>query len=712
MSWFEEAKKKRENNPSYGYGRIAKEYGLTWDTVRDRFRRERGKETAEEIGTTESSLTADVYNLIKDGKKHDINLLCDRFKVNPKILSATFETLQEDGYQVLTEEGEVYLCKIVVPAENIHAHPWDGNKVIRFGVTTDLHTGSTHQQYTHIHNFYDLCQDEGISRMFHVGDITDGVNMRVGHSFECVLSGADRQVNYVINNFPFRKGMETEFIGGNHDASSIKSTGYDIGNTIARERADMKYLGCLNARVMLTPKCSVQLSHPIDGSCFDDQTEIMTKDGWKFFNELTKDDIVATMTKGTHEFQWQNPSEVTVIPYKGDMYTFKSRTVDLCVTPNHGMWTRENPINTNRKTELTCANKSHFRRNTEWRRETAEYVANNYGYRQRWQFTNCCEQWKGEVVSDTVTVPFIESKNIGMKSKMKHIGDIQLKDFCELVAWYVTEGNCRKSLVNISQYRDVNPANHSQIVELFRRIGFEPSVGEKFIRLGSKELSSFLVAQCGHLSRHKYLPSFVKELPSEYLQIVFDTMVKGDGWIANKGFGYRSISPRLVSDFMEIAVKLGYAVCSKGEVVHVTLLQKYPTVNKPPEVTQYDGYVYCCKVPNELIFVRRNGKCTWSHNSYALSYKLQRALDAMSGGSKPNILLVGHYHKAFYMLYRNVHALTAGCFQAQTPWMEGKQIAAMMGGWIITAHVNDAGQITRFAPEFVPFYDFIPNDYV
>ncbi|HMM30358.1 MAG TPA: hypothetical protein PKB13_01135, partial [Clostridia bacterium] len=71
----------------------------------------------------------------------------------------------------------------------------------------------------------------------------------------------------------------------------------------------------------------------------------------------------------------------------------------------------------------------------------------------------------------------------------------------------------------------------------------------------------------------------------------------------------------------------------------------------------------------------------WDGSAYALSYKTQKMIDAMSGGEKPHILAVGHYHKAEYLFYRNVHCFQTGCLQAQTPFMRGKSLAAHMGGW-------------------------------
>ena len=116
-----------------------------------------------------------------------------------------------------------------------------------------------------------------------------------------------------------------------------------------------------------------------------------------------------------------------------------------------------------------------------------------------------------------------------------------------------------------------------------------------------------------------------------------------------------------------------------------------------------------------LIFLTPNCKLElrhpWDGTAYALSYKPQKMIEAMESDSKPNILAIGHYHKAEYMFYRNVHCLQTGCFQGQTPYTRGKGISVHMGGWIVTIHVDKNGTITRFGSEFVPYYSSIKDDY-
>ena len=76
----------------------------------------------------------------------------------------------------------------------------------------------------------------------------------------------------------------------------------------------------------------------------------------------------------------------------------------------------------------------------------------------------------------------------------------------------------------------------------------------------------------------------------------------------------------------------------------------------------------------------------------------QTTIDAMTTGSKPAILLEGHYHKSYYFEYRNVHAVLcpALCFQSQ--FMERKDISNIMGFYDIDIYSDEKGDVQYFVP--------------
>lgn len=145
---------------------------------------------------------------------------------------------------------------------------WDGCQTLKFAIMGDTQLGSKYAQLTYLHNFYDLCEKQGIKDVYHTGDLTDGLKMRPGHEYELYVVSADEMRDDVVKNYPKRDGITTHFITGNHDASIYKHVGYDIGQAIAFMRPDMHYLGRDCAVINLTPKCTLELRHPWDGTAY------------------------------------------------------------------------------------------------------------------------------------------------------------------------------------------------------------------------------------------------------------------------------------------------------------------------------------------------------------------------------------------------------------------------------------------------------------
>lgn len=90
-------------------------------------------------------------------------------------------------------------------------------------------------------------------------------------------------------------------------------------------------------------------------------------------------------------------------------------------------------------------------------------------------------------------------------------------------------------------------------------------------------------------------------------------------------------------------------------------------------------------------------------SSYALSYRLQKLVEAITGGRKPNILLAGHVHKFCYIFERNIHAISVPCLQMQTAYMRGKKLAAHTGFLDLQFDVIDGG-VCNLSVTLFPFY--------
>ena len=92
-------------------------------------------------------------------------------------------------------------------------------------------------------------------------------------------------------------------------------------------------------------------------------------------------------------------------------------------------------------------------------------------------------------------------------------------------------------------------------------------------------------------------------------------------------------------------------------------------------------------------------------SAYALSYSSQKIAEAVQGGEKPKIMLIGHYHKFDYAYPREIHMIQVGCTSDQSLFMRKNKIQAMVGGCIVEMTKNCDGMIQRVRVEWIPFYD-------
>lgn len=243
------------------YEEIMEVLNLTFGQVKHSLARERQR-----LNEPENLHEEICAKLIKGAKKDD---LLKEYKLSSRMFDAVVSDLKEDG--LLVEEcGDLLKVQTlpIIKDENKHPMNWDGNKIIRFGIAGDKQFNSKYTQITYMHQLYDLFEREGIDKVFDPGDLDEGEKMRKGHEYECYNQGADDHIAEIVKNHPYRKGITTYFITGNHDHSLLKLAGYDIGIAIAKQREDMVYLGQSFATVELTPNCTLELRHPLDGTAY------------------------------------------------------------------------------------------------------------------------------------------------------------------------------------------------------------------------------------------------------------------------------------------------------------------------------------------------------------------------------------------------------------------------------------------------------------
>ena len=69
--------------------------------------------------------------------------------------------------------------------------------------------------------------------------------------------------------------------------------------------------------------------------CVSSDTSILTKQGWKYYDQVTDDDYVMTLNTEANKCEWQKIDAVHVYNYSGAMHSIKTCDTDQLVTPNH-----------------------------------------------------------------------------------------------------------------------------------------------------------------------------------------------------------------------------------------------------------------------------------------------------------------------------------------------------------------------------------------
>jgi hypothetical protein len=358
--------------------------------------------------------------------------------------------------------------------------------------------------------------------------------------------------------------------------------------------------------------------------CYDQDTEVLTRQGWKTFGKVVLDDDLATVNQQTLLFEWQAPSRTVWEPYSGLMLHFQGqRNFDLLVTPNHRLLVQRCP--------------DRYRSDGTWELRYAGDIAKRFR-RQEYRMLSAPTSAAGER-PEHVEIPSYGRLN----SRSRTIERVAVEDFMRLAGWYLSEGYCRpidsheRGRIVVCQ-TDKNPGHRAEIIDLMSRIGLHVNAHTKDITGYSVNLAAYLLDQFGTGSYGKRIPRWVKDLHPELLAILRDTMLKGDGCHAD-GIPrfYRTASTALADDFQEISLRTGIRAAihyrpagssrySDHGVYDVCLAweRTRPAVHQAPEFVLYEGMIGCATVPNHTLVVRRNGIPVVSGNSYEAYYQAIR----------------------------------------------------------------------------------------
>ena len=75
--------------------------------------------------------------------------------------------------------------------------------------------------------------------------------------------------------------------------------------------------------------------------CYDNETKILTENGWKYFADLNGKEEVATLNQKTGEIEFQIPTEKQIFDYDGEMFVIETEEGNLVVSEKHKVYSAE-----------------------------------------------------------------------------------------------------------------------------------------------------------------------------------------------------------------------------------------------------------------------------------------------------------------------------------------------------------------------------------
>ena len=196
------------------------------------------------------------------------------FKANKEKVWKAIDELQRAGYQVLTprdtkQRDTKQFELIQKQASNFKPLSLKELFVHRqkAGFCSDTHFGSDEQLWSLVKKFYEVCDEEKVSVVFHSGDWSAGAFNHPANEYKVLIPGTEGQMRFLADHYPKLKGdKKTVGIGGNHDAQHGKHKGLDaLRAFFAEKRPDVIYLGP-DVGLWKLGNINVELLHPAGGA--------------------------------------------------------------------------------------------------------------------------------------------------------------------------------------------------------------------------------------------------------------------------------------------------------------------------------------------------------------------------------------------------------------------------------------------------------------
>ncbi|PKL72583.1 ribonucleoside triphosphate reductase [Candidatus Kuenenbacteria bacterium HGW-Kuenenbacteria-1] len=305
--------------------------------------------------------------------------------------------------------------------------------------------------------------------------------------------------------------------------------------------------------------------------CVSEDTEALTDNGWKKYLEIKKEDKIATFNLEKKIIEYLKPERVCSYDYNGYLFNLKNRTQDQLITPGH---------------------------------KIVRKIFNNGEF-------ELLEIEKALKFKTPILIP-----NSSITVSKKEIDENLLK----IIAWFVSEGSFSdgdRDRVYIFQ-SEKNIANCNEIRTCLKKLNFKWDEMKKnggflnsgiILRFRLNQESSKKIRK---IINKKEIPSLIKTLSADQIQLFIHTYIKGDGHREFKGrIRIFTKDEKNKNDLQELCVLSNYGTTIKQRengVYVINIIRNNITSITQISKKKYKGKVWCPTTLNGTFIARRNGK--------------------------------------------------------------------------------------------------------
>jgi hypothetical protein len=312
--------------------------------------------------------------------------------------------------------------------------------------------------------------------------------------------------------------------------------------------------------------------------CYDDKTEVLTKDGWKLFEEINIGEIVYTFNKERKIGEWQKVKNIIKREYKGKLLEYETSTVSICVTPKHNVFWETSGGNIKESFAKDCSTCSDIY-------NTAEIeIINEY------PLTDEQIQFNAVALTDSY-----HGKYNSLVFYQSESGKDTIKAIIENSEVEYRESSRERSITHVC--------------------------GKKLKNKPQKSYEFFMTRPEWCVDNNKRLPEWVFELSKRQFNLFLDVMIFCDGTLPTRMTESRVFyGQKTICEDMQIACVLHGIRATLKEYrkghwrVNITKKCKTRTKDFLTKELDYDGIVWCASVDNETLLTRRNYKTIFSGN--------------------------------------------------------------------------------------------------